>query len=103
MNENQKDELLKHVVEAIGEIKAQFDVEVIKGYEIPPLVSTKTKQEVGVGVTLKLNSRYGYNEEMLTQWKTMLNAYEWYISAKRNQLHVTYKVRYNAADAQRVT
>ena len=30
----------------------------------------------------------------LTQWKNMLKADEWYISVKRNQLHVTFKVRY---------
>ena len=82
MNEKQKDELLKHVVGAIGAIKAQFEVEVIKDYEIPPLVNTKTMQDIG------------FDEEMLTQWKNMLKADEWYISVKRNQLHVTFKVRY---------
>ena len=37
MTEKQKDDLLKDVVAAIGVIKAQFEVEVIKDYEIPPL------------------------------------------------------------------
>ena len=94
MTEKQKDELLKHVVGAIGAIKAQFEVEVIKDYEIPPLVNTKTIQDIGFGVKLQLNTRYDYDEEMLTQWKNMLKADEWYISVKRNQLHVTFKVRY---------
>ena len=94
MKEKQKDELLKHVVGAIGAIKAQFEVEVIKDYEIPPLVNTKTMQDIGFGVKLQLNTRYDYDEEMLTQWKNMLKADEWYISVKRNQLHVTFKVRY---------
>ena len=94
MNEKQKDELLKHVVGAIGAIKAQFEVEVIKDYEIPPLVNTKTMQDIGFGVKLQLNTRYDYDEEMLTQWKNMLKADEWYISVKRNQLHVTFKVRF---------
>ena len=43
---------------------------------------------------MQLNTRYDYDEEMLTQWKNMLKADEWYISVKRNQLHVTFKVRY---------
>ena len=94
MNRESKDDLLKDVVAAIGAIKAQFDVEVIKDYEIPQLVNKETKQDIGFGVKLHLNTRYDYDEEMLTQWKNMLNADEWYISVKRNQLHVTFKVRY---------
>ena len=94
----QKDDLLKHVVGAIGAIKAQFEVEVIKDYEIPPLVNTNTGEDIGFGVKMQLNTRYDYDEEMLTQWKNMLKADEWYISVKRNQLHVTFKVRYKKED-----
>lgn len=94
MTEKQKDGLLKDVVAAIVAIKAQFEVEVIKDCEIPPLVNMKTMQDIGFGVKLQLNTRYNYNEEMLTQWKNMLKADEWYISARRNQLHVTFNVRY---------
>ena len=94
MTEKQKDDLLKDVVAAIGVIKAQFEVEVIKDYEIPPLVNMKTGKDLGFGVKLQLNTRYDYDEKMLTQWKNMLKADEWYISVKRNQLHVTFKVRY---------
>lgn len=94
MNEKEKDDLLKDAVAAIGVIKAQFDAEVIRNYEIPPLVNTKTMLDIGFGVKLQLNTLYDYDEEMLTQWKNMLKADEWYISVKRNQLHVTFKVRY---------
>lgn len=94
MTEKQKDELLKYVVAGIGVIKAQFDAEVIKDYEIPPLVNTNTGEDLGFGVKLQLNTRYGYDEELLTDWKRTLKADEWYISVKRNQLHVTFKVRY---------
>ena len=94
MNEKEKDSLLKYVVAAIGVIKAQFKVEVIKDYEIPPLVNTYTMQEFGFGVKLQLNTRYDYDEEMLTQWKRLLKADDWYISVKWNRLYVTFKVRY---------
>lgn len=94
MTEKEKDDLLKDAVAAIGAIKAQFEVEVIKDYEIPPLVNTNTGEDIGFGVKLQLNTRYDYDEEMLTQWKNMLKADDWYISVKRNQLHVTFKVRY---------
>jgi hypothetical protein len=94
MTEKQKDELLKHVVDAIYAIKAQFKVEIIKDYVIPPLVNIKTMQDIGFAVKLQLNTRYDYDEEMLTQWKNMLKADDWYISVKRNQLHVIFNVRY---------
>lgn len=94
MTDKQKDDLLKDAVAAIGVIKAQFEVEVIKDYEIPPLVNTNTGEYKGFGVMLQLNTRYDYDEAMLTEWKRLLKADEWYISVKRNQLHVTFKVRY---------
>lgn len=94
MTEKQKDDLLKDAVAAIDTIKAQFEVEVIKDYEIPPLVNTKTGEDIGFGVKMQLSTRYDYDEELLTEWKRLLKADEWYISVKRNQLHVTFKVRY---------
>ena len=94
MTEKEKGELLKHVVGAIGAIKAQYEVEVIKDYEIQPMVNTHTGEYIGFGVKLQLNIRYDYDEKMLTQWKDMLKADGWYISVKRNQFHVTFNVRY---------
>lgn len=94
MTEKQKDDLLKDAVAAIDTIKAQFEVEVIKDYEIPPLVNTKTGEDIGFGVKMQLSTIYDYDEELLTEWKRLLKADEWYISVKRNQLHVTFKVRY---------
>lgn len=94
MNEKQKKELLRDVVAAIDAIKAQFDVEVIRNYEILPIMNISTMQYLGFTVKLQLSIRYDYDEEMLTQWKNMLKAERWYISVKRNQLHVTFKVRY---------
>lgn len=94
MTDKQISKLLDEVIAGITEIKAQFEVEVIKDYEIPPLVNTNTGEYVGFGVKLQLNTRYDYDEAMLTEWKRLLKADEWYISVKRNQLHVTFKVKY---------
>lgn len=94
MTDKQISKLLDEVIAGITEIKAQFEVEVIKDYEIPPLVNTSTGEYKGFGVKLQLNTRYDYDEAMLTEWKQLLKADEWYISVKRNQLHVTFKVRY---------
>jgi hypothetical protein len=94
MTDKQISKLLDEVIAGITEIKAQFEVEVIKDYEIPPLVNTNTGEYVGFGVKLQLNTRYDYDEAMLTEWKRLLKADEWYINVKRNQLHVTFMVRY---------
>ena len=94
MTDKQKDDLLKDAFATIGVIRAQFEVEVIKDYEIPLLVDTNRGEYKGFGVKLQLNTRYDYNEAMLTEWKRLLKADEWYISVKRNQLHVTFMVRY---------
>lgn len=94
MSKKEKDDLLKDAVAAIGVIKAQFDAEVIRNYEIPPLVKTKTGEDIGFGVKMQLSTRYDYDEELLTEWKRLLKADDWYISVKCNQLHVTFKVRY---------
>ena len=94
MTDKQKYDLLKDVVAGIRVIKAQFDAEVIKEYEIPPLVNTNTGEDIGFGVKMQLSTRYDYDEELLTEWKRLLKADDWYISVKRNQLHVTFKVRY---------
>ena len=94
MTDKQKDDLLKDAFATIGVIRAQFEVEVIKDYEIPLLVNMNSGEYKGFGVKLQLNTRYDYDEAMLTEWKRLLKADEWYINVKRNQLHVTFMVRY---------
>ena len=94
MTDKEEEVLLKDVVASIGVIKAQYEAEVIKDYEIPRLVNMKGEHK-GFGVKLQLNTSYDYNEATLTKWEGLLKADEWYISVKRNQLHVTFKVRFN--------
>lgn len=90
MTEEQKYNLIKDIVEAIDKIKAECVQGVIKGYVIPPLVNTLMKRYVCFSVILRLNTRFDYNNEVLTKWKNMLKADEWFISVKRKQLRVTF-------------
>jgi hypothetical protein len=53
-----------------------------------------TGETTGFGVQMQLNTRYDYDEEIFTSWKRLLKADDWHISVKRNQLYVTFKVRY---------
>ena len=94
MTDKEKECLLEDIIAAIKTIKGQYEVEVIKDYEIPPRINTKTCEYTGFGVKLQLNTRYDYNEEILDQWKQILKADDWYISVNRNQLHITFTVRY---------
>lgn len=97
MTEKERNVLVKEACALIELIKKQFEVEVIKDHLVSQLVNTKTNKYVGFAIRLELSTRYDYDEYMLTQWKKMLKADEWYISARRCQLHVTFKVRYKEA------
>lgn len=94
MTQGEKASLLKDIVLGIEAIKEQYEVEVIKDHEIPPLVNLKTKEDIGFAVKLFLNTRYDYDDKSITTWKNLLKADDWYISVKRNQLSVTFKVRF---------
>lgn len=88
MDVKQKEKLLKHIVDTIVQINAEYDVEVIKEKKILPLVKT----DIGYIVKLRLNTTYDYDEEMFSEWKRRLKADYWYIKVKRNQLHITFRV-----------
>ena len=94
MTELQRINLINDTANAIGAIKARYQVDVIKSTEIPELVNMETMQAIGLGVKLQLNTKYNYTEELLTKWKNMLNADEWELSVKRGQLVITFKVKY---------
>lgn len=88
MDVKQKEKLLKHIADTIVKINADYDVEVIKEKKILPLVL----QDLGYVVKLRLNTTYEYDEEMFSEWKRRLKAEYWYISVKRNQLQITFRV-----------
>ena len=72
----QEEKTIEKAVEALNAIKAQYKVEVIKDYEIPPLVNMRTGATTGFGVELQLNTKYDYDEATLNDWKDKLQADE---------------------------
>lgn len=94
MTEKQKNELLQDVCAAMEGIHLEVLDDVIKDYEIPPLVNTKTGQCTGFAIVIQLSGRYNYNEDTLKDWKHKLKADEWFIGINSNRLYVTFKVRY---------
>lgn len=94
MTEEQKNNLLQDACAAIEEIQLETGGNVIKYYEIPPLVNTKTGKNIGFAVILMLSGRYQYTENTLNVWKNKLKANEYSVTVCNNRLCVTYKVRY---------
>lgn len=85
---------LENTVKVIDEIKAEYEVEVIKDYELPPLVNMKTGATTGHGVVMQLNTKFDYDEHLLEDWKRRLQADDWNMRVRRSQLWVTFNVLY---------
>ena len=85
---------LQEAIQVIDEIKSDYDADVIKDYEIPPLMNINTGKETGFGVKLRLNTKYDYDDDTLNSWKKKLKADSWYIHVRSNQLFVMYKIHY---------
>ncbi|MDT3388897.1 MAG: hypothetical protein LIR46_14245 [Bacteroidota bacterium] len=95
MTEKDKANLVSDARAVVETIKKQYSrVQIIKDCMIPPLVNIQTGKTTGFAVQIQLNTRYNSDEFMLMQWKEMLNAESWYITARRCKLHVIFKVRY---------
>ena len=93
-NKKTNEELMNNAIRGVDKIKKNVSADVIKDYEILQLVNTKTMQDTGFAVKLQLNTHYEYDEAILSEWKKLICADDWYISVKRNQLHVSFIVRF---------
>ena len=90
----QEEKSYENAAKAIEEIKADYKVEVIKDFELPPLTNMKTGETTGYGVVLQLSTKYDYDDNLFEEWRKRFQADSWYLNVNRNQLWVTFKVRY---------
>lgn len=86
---------VEHAYQVICELKEKYADGVIKGHEIPPLVNIETGEDTGFAVIIYLANKYEYADDILNEWKELLHADEYTVTAKRNQLAVKFKVHYN--------
>ena len=86
----------EHAAEVLKQIKTELNEDVIKDYEMPTLCNMDTGQDTGFAVVITLNTKYGYTDAVLNDWKTRLEADEYVINVKRSQLRVKFNVRYNS-------
>ena len=80
--------------EVLKEIKAEVNSDVIKDHEMPTLCNMETCKETGFAVILTLSTKYDYTSAVLEDWRKRLEADDYMISVKRNQLRVRFNVMY---------
>ena len=80
--------------EVLKAIKAEVNSDVIKDHEMPTLCNMETCKETGFAVIMTLSTKYDYTSAVLDDWRKRLEADDYMISVKRNQLRVRFNVMY---------
>ena len=84
----------EHAASVLKEIMAGLNLDVIKDYEMPTLCNMETARETGFAVILTLSTKFDYTSAVLDDWRKRLEADDYMISVKRNQLRVRFNVMY---------
>ena len=84
----------EHAASVLKEIMAELNPDVIKDYEMPTLCNMETARETGFAVILTLSTKFDYTSAVLDDWRKRLEADDYMISVKRNQLRVRFNVMY---------
>ena len=84
----------EHAASVLKEIMAGLNPDVIKDYEMPTLCNMETARETGFAVILMLSTKFDYTSAVLDDWRKRLEADDYMISVKRNQLRVRFNVMY---------
>ena len=84
----------EQAAKALKEIIAGLNPDVIKDYEMPTLCNMETARETGFAVILTLSTKFDYTSAVLDDWRKRLEADDYMISVKRNQLRVRFNIMY---------
>lgn len=85
---------IEHAASVLKEIMAGLNPDVIKDYKMPTLCNMETARETGFAVILTLSTKFDYTSAVLDGWRKRLEADDYMISVKRNQLRVRFNVMY---------
>lgn len=85
---------IKHAASVLKEIKAEVTPGVIKDYEMPRLCNMQSAKVTGFAVILLLSTKFDYTSTLLDNWRKRLEADDYIIIVKRNQLRVRFNVMY---------
>ena len=89
-----KKKTTEQAANALKEIMAELNEGVIKDYEMPTLCNMETCKDTGFAVILTLSTKYDYTKKVLDMWRDKLQADDYMISVRRNQLKVRFNVMY---------
>ena len=89
-----KKKTTEQAAKALKEIMAGLNPDVIKDYEMPTLCNMNTCKETGFAVILTLSTKFDYTSAVLDDWRKRLEADDYMISVKRNQLRVRFNVMF---------
>ena len=84
----------EHAASVLKEIMTGLNPDVINDYEMPTLCNMETARETGFAVILTLSTKFDYTSAVLDDWRKRLEADDYMISVKRNQLQVRFNVMY---------
>lgn len=85
---------IEHAASVLKEIKAEIKPDVIKYHAMPTLCNIETGRETGFAVVMTLSIKYDYTSATLDDWRKRLEADDYIISVKSNQLKVRFNVMY---------
>ena len=89
-----KKKTTEQAAKALKEIMAELNDGVIKDYKMPILCNMETYKVTGFAVILTLSTKYDYTDKVLNMWRDKLQADDYMISVRRNQLKVRFDVMY---------
>ena len=89
-----KKKTTEQAAKALKEIMAELNNGVIKDYEMPTLCNMETCKDTGFAVILTLSTKFDYTSAVLDDWRKRLEADDYMISVRRNQLKVRFNVMY---------
>ncbi len=84
----------EQAAKTLKEIMAGLNEGVIKNCEMPTLCNMETCKSTGFAVILTLSTKYDYTNKVLDMWRDKLQADDYMISVRRNQLRVRFNVMY---------
>lgn len=84
--------------DVISKLKIELVDDFIKDYSMSCLKDPKTGRELLTVIKLQLNTKYNFEEKTLRIIKERFEADDYYITVKRNQLHMKIKCYYKDED-----
>lgn len=95
ITESASKKTVQNANKVISALKRKYIKDVIKDYEIAPLVNINTGENIGFAVIIQLANKYEYGDVELNDWKEQFGAYMYTITSQCDGLTVKFRVRFD--------